>query len=121
MAAITAFVEATAGMIFLTTPCTSLYVSPVILNCKARSADFSYIHPICWGSSPSITTPQGFSLGHWITLTYSMQCSGRRGVFAIVQRGYVTWGGYKSRVQSIHALIPGSTIRAWPLKPSVPK
>lgn len=45
---------------------------------------------MCAGSSPSIATLNGFSLVHRITLTYSMQCSGKRGVLAIVQSGKVT-------------------------------
>lgn len=55
-----------------------------------------------------------------LTLTYSMQCSGNRGVFAIVQSGKLTCGGKRFNVHSMHAVIPGKITRQLPLKPSVP-
>lgn len=42
------------------------------------------------------------------------------GVLAIVHKGNVFCGGYKSRVHSMHALIPGKITLALPLNPSVP-
>jgi len=51
---------------------------------------------------------------------HSMQCSGRRGVCAMVHMGKVTRGGNRSSVHSKHALMRGMITRAWPLKPSVP-
>lgn len=47
-------------------------------------------------------------------------CQFYLGVLAIVQRGYVFCGGYKSKVHSMQASIPGRITLALPLKPSVP-
>ena len=43
-----------------------------------------------------------------------MQCSGSRGVWAIVHRGKLICGGNRSNVQSMHAVRPGYIIRAFP-------
>lgn len=42
------------------------------------------------------------------------------GVLAIVHSGNVICGGYKSKVHSMQALMPGRMTLALPLKPSVP-
>lgn len=92
-AAMTALVEATAGMILFTTPWVNRYETPEMLNSVALSCAFSRIHWMCWGSSPSIFTskPKGFSCGHSSNLTYSTQCSGSLGVCAIVHIGKFTY------------------------------
>lgn len=71
-----AFVLATAGIICFRTPCVSRYDRPVMLYELARSCAFSYTHETCCGSSPSNSASNGFSFSHWISFTYSIQCSG---------------------------------------------
>ena len=51
--------------------------------------------------------PNGFSFGQSNSFTHSMQCSGSLGVWAMVHRGKLTWGGYRSRVHSTHAVMVG--------------
>ena len=46
MPAMIAFVEAIAGMMFLTTPCVNEYVTPSILNSFARVSAVWYNHEI---------------------------------------------------------------------------
>ena len=48
-----AFVDAMAGMMFLTTPCVRDHVTPSILNSFARADAVLYSHPMCSGSSVS--------------------------------------------------------------------
>jgi len=52
-AATMAFVEATAGMMFFTTPIVSMYVTPLILNSSARALAFSKTHFMSSGESLS--------------------------------------------------------------------
>ena len=99
-----AFVEAIAGMMFFTTPCVRDQVTPSILNSFARARAMAYSHPICSGSSVSsflsvamlriISWAEKASqrlppctFGHSRTEAHSMQCSGSRGVLAMVQIG----------------------------------
>lgn len=48
-----AFVDAMAGMMFLTTPCVRDHVTPSILNSFARFDAMLYNQPMCSGSSVS--------------------------------------------------------------------
>lgn len=106
--AMTAFVEATAGIIRFKTPWVSRKSTPNISNWFARCCAFRNAHSTCWGLSASKRTssekkfnlelifmggpsPNGFSFSHKIIFTYSTQCSGNRGVLAIVQSGKLTW------------------------------
>lgn len=99
-----AFVDAMAGMIFFTTPCVKDQFTPSMLNCFARSRAAVYNQLICSGSSvssflsamklaelPSTMQKHVYgppcTRGHSSTDAHSMQCSGNRGVFAIVQMG----------------------------------
>ena len=105
-----ALVLAIAGMMFLTTPCVNAQVTPSILNSEARAEAFWYSHSMWSGSSVSSflsdskdsgqsepersqspSTPLN-TFGHSRTLAHSMQCSGNRGVFAIVQIGNAVGG-----------------------------
>mmetsp|Transcript_17955 Transcript_17955/g.36472 ORF Transcript_17955/g.36472 Transcript_17955/m.36472 type:complete len:214 (-) Transcript_17955:516-1157(-) len=118
-AATTAFVEATAGMMFLTTPIVSMYVTPLILYLLALSRARSYTHFMSSGLSLS-SFLSGKTLGHSSMKAYEMQCSGSLGVSAMVHMGKVFWGGKASREHSKQDVILGMMTRAWPRKPSVP-
>ena len=85
-AEITAFVDATAGMIFFTTPRVLKYVTPSILNYSALSNAFSYTHCISTGLS-LFNFFSGNVLSHSTMNAYAMQCSGTRGFSAIVHMG----------------------------------
>lgn len=111
-----ALVDAIAGIIFLTTPWVSEYVTPGILNSSARFFAVWKSQVICSGSSPS-TGRSGKLLGHSNTDAHSMQCSGNRGVFAIVQMGYVTAFVCISNEHSKQEVIRGKMTLACPLKP----
>jgi len=49
---------------------------------------------------------------------YSIQCSGKRGVWAIVHNGYVVLGGNNSNVHSKHAVTNGIITLDCPFNPS---
>lgn len=103
--AMIALVDAMAGMMFFTTPCVRDHVTPSILNSFALAAAALYSQEICSGSSVSIFLSGAASLsqrvyatlgntdappctrGHSKTEAHSIQCSGKRGVFAMVQIG----------------------------------
>lgn len=87
-AAMMAFVDAMAGMMFFTTPCVSCRVTPEMPKSSARDRAFSYTHIMCSGLSES-KSPSAFcrSCSHSTSLAYSMQCAGDRGVSAMVQSG----------------------------------
>ena len=108
--AIMALVDAIAGITFLTTPWVNCQVTPSILNSAARFEAMVYNHSIWSGSSVSsfLSTHQPDfkkrrvwrkrfneplkTFGHSRTDAHSMQCSGSRGVLAIVQIGYAVAG-----------------------------
>lgn len=112
--AMMALVLAMAGMMFLTTPCVRLHVTPSMLYFWARASACEYSHSMSAGSSLSIlrsvtggrqrvsTRSVGESYregdaplntrGHSRTDAHSMQCSGKRGVLAIVQMGKAVGG-----------------------------
>jgi hypothetical protein len=112
-----AFVLAIAGMILLTTPCVKLQVTPSILYCSARVRAVSKSHWICSGSSlstflstraPSVQIQVRWreldkplkTRGHSRMDAHSMQCSGSRGVLAMVQMGKAVGGVSMSRLHS---------------------
>ena len=70
-----------------------------------------------FGSHPAPRHIPGCSFSHWTMRAYSMQCSGNRGVLAIVHSGYVRLGGYSDMVHSKHAVCPGTMTRTCPLNP----
>lgn len=57
---------------------------------------------------------------HVTSCTYEMQCSGRRGVSAMVHSGNSRCGGKASSEHSKQLVRRGRITRAWPLNPSVP-
>ena len=101
---------------FLTTPWVSDQVTPSILNSAARLLARSKSQPMWSGSSVSIFLSLK-TRGHSRTDAHEMQCSGKRGVFWIVQSGYVVWGVFRSSWHSMHAVRVGRMTLLWPLKP----
>ena len=55
-----------------------------------------------------------------MSLAYSTQCAAERGVSASVHSGNLVCGGKSQSVQWKHGVMPGSSTRECPLKPSVP-
>ena len=55
-----------------------------------------------------------------MSLAYSTQCAGERGVSASVHSGYVVCGGNSHSVHSKQGVMPGTMTRTWPRNPSVP-
>ena len=87
-----AFVDGIAGMMFFTTPCVWLSVTPTMPNCSARNSAVSYTHFMCSGLSASNDSPAR-SVPHAIKCAYSMQCAAVRGVSASVHNGNLVCGG----------------------------
>lgn len=114
-----ALVLATAGMIFFTTPNVSMYVTPSMPNFSPRSRARSYTHFMSPGESAS-SLRSGNSRGHCKTYAYAMQCSGMRGVSAMVHSGTAAEGAKASRLHSKQEVIRGRIRRDCPEKPSVP-
>ena len=56
--------------------------------------------------------------GAALTFAYSIQCSGSRGVFAMVHNGKLTCGGNRLSVHSMQAVSPGMMTLTLPLKPA---
>ena len=63
-------------------------MTPSILNFSARAAATSNNQRMSSGESVSMDR-SGFCLGHSTSCAYEMQCSGKRGVSAMVQSGYL--------------------------------
>ena len=118
-AATTALVLGIAGMMFFTTPCVCVYVTPGMSKVSARCAAASNTQRRCSGSSAS-NASSGRSLGHRINLAYSTQCAAFLGVSANVHRGKFCCGGKSHIVHSKQGVTPGKMTLAWPLNPSVP-
>ena len=112
-AATMALVDGMAGMMFFTTPCVWLSVTPVMPNCVARAAATSSTHFMCSGSSASNDSP-GRSAPHAIRCAYSMQCAAVRGVSASVHSGNLVCGGNSHIVHWKHGVKPGRITRACP-------
>ncbi len=108
-----ALVEGMAGMMFFTTPCVWLNVTPPMPNCCARTSATSYTHFMCSGSSASNGSPAR-SAPHAIRCAYSMQCAAVRGVSASVHSGNLVCGGNSHIVHWKHGVKPGRMTRACP-------
>lgn len=104
--ATSAFVDAMAGMMFLTTPSVSACVTPSMPYARARSLARSYTHCMSSGESAS-SLRSGNSISQDFIITYATQCSALRGVSAIVHIANVTGGGNRSIVHSKHAVTRG--------------
>ena len=76
-----------AGIIFLITPKVKLYVTPSIPKFSARFKAVWYIQ--LTSSILSASTPLVKCFFHSIIKAYSIQCSGIRGVSAIVHKANV--------------------------------
>lgn len=113
LAATMALVEGMAGMMFLTTPCVWLKVTPEMLKRSARTSACSNTHFMWSGLSGSNDSPAR-SWPHWMRWAYSMQWAALRGVSARVHRGNLVCGGKRSMLQWKHGVTPGTITREWP-------
>jgi hypothetical protein len=106
----------------------SILKKPALKQCIACTAKSHFARPSASFPRAMLDATRGHScqgippcsFGQRINFAYSMQCSGSRGVLAIVHRGNVRFGGNRDMVHSKQAVCPGMMTRAWPTNPAYP-